>query len=423
MNGLIMKKQWLLSAMLSLTVLTAGCERLSLPEQSQRKEATMGVSNGIVSVPINPREVYALLGVPKYNGWWDIGYICSNKHGKVNTGSRYKPVEDSTWQTPSESRFKELCYGFGDKVSSSDISQREWVYIPSSTKYRILDFENYNHFAPKFCSISLPSEIKGDRVNNAIIGYKRLTGDETTLGIKDIYPKEVKYWGVRVKFIKSGKILWCTFPLTANVFPIIPAMWYDLVAYETDGSNIQVTQFFSTGSGSSLFSYSTVSPESVGNTIYPVYAPSGEATTINVDSGGLVTRYYRPNDGNYYPSTHLYYAYASTQWWETVVKDEASVGMGRFMSLDAYMIAISSKVINGTREYLNVFEYRIPLDNPAYAVVTQGSAANIYNVKMALNLTFEKDTAVSYYIFFVNRNTTIGSQYVTLGVDYDLKYS
>lgn len=344
----------------------------------------------------------------------------------INEASRYKPVKDnSDLFRLSKDRFKALNYGFGDSVSSSDISQRKWSYIRPDSIYRLADFIGYNSGAPKFCSVSLPSEIKGDRVNNAIINNKILQGSESagTLGIKDIYPKEVKYWGVRVRFTKSGKVLWCTFPLSANVFPIIPAMWYDLVAHETDGSNIQVTQFFSTGSGNSLFSYSTVSPESVGNTIYPVYAPSGEATTVNVDTGGLVTKFYRPNDGNYYPSTHLYYAYTSTQWWNTVVKDEAGIGIGRFKSLDAYMIGISSKIVNGTREYLNVFEYRIPLDNTAYAKVTQGSSNNIYNASLALNMTFQQGTSVSYYIFFVNRGTTIGSQYVTLGVDYDLKYS
>lgn len=156
-----MKKQWLLSAMLSLTVLTAGCERLSLPEQSQRKEATMGVSNGIVSGPINPREVYALLGVPKYNGWWDIGYICSNKHGKTNKWAKFKPVRHEKLGeiTDMEKFFKN--YGIDVEsaltLTASDLISKAnagsgYGYLPPrggsyNEEYRMLDFTGYNHNA------------------------------------------------------------------------------------------------------------------------------------------------------------------------------------------------------------------------------------------------------------------------------------
>lgn len=385
----------------------------------------MSVSNGIITAPINVKDPYTCMGVGKYNGWWDVGYICSNQHGRINRDSRYKPVEYNSPEILSKDQIKDLCYGFGDKVSSDDISQRQWDYIPPSNGFfRLSDFNNYNHFASKFCSIALPASITGTQVNNAIIQVKRLSGDDSagTLGIKDIYPKVVDFWGVKVKFIKSGKILWGTVPINSDIYPIIPSLWYDLVTQEDDGLDIQVTQFFSTGRGASLLSYSTVSPESLGETIYPVYAPEGEATTINVNYGGSVSKIYVPNDGNYNPSTHLYYQYTNTQWWNTVVKDMAGLGIGRFKSLDAYMIGISSNIVNGLTVYDRVFEYRIPLDDTNYAKVTQGSSSNLFNVQLALNEVFAKDTYVSYYIFFVNRHTTVGAQYVTLGVNYDMRY-
>lgn len=52
----------------------------------------MGVSNGIITAPFNPQEIYNLLGVGKYDGWYNNEYICSNAHGKTNPWSRYKPV-------------------------------------------------------------------------------------------------------------------------------------------------------------------------------------------------------------------------------------------------------------------------------------------------------------------------------------------
>lgn len=389
----------------------------------------MANSNGIITPPIGLQEVYSLLGVAKQGTYYDVGYICSNSHGRTNKASRYKPVKNSSLSELSESNFKSLCYGFGDKNTSSDIASRKWDYIPptggNSSPYRLTDFANYNHKAANFCSIQLPASIKGTSVNVATKNTLTLNGNQSqgTLGVKDIYPKEVKFWGVRVKFTKSGKTLYTTIPIESNVYPIVPALWYDLVNQSTDGLDIQVTQFFSTGRGASLLSYTTTNPESVGESIYPVYAPSGERTSITTNYGGSVSKIYTPSDGNENPSTSFYYSYSNTQWWNTVVKDSAGLGIGRFKSLDAYMIGVSSEIVNNVREYKSVFEYRLPLDNTTYAKVTQGSSTNLYNVSLAMNNVFSQGTLVDYYIFFVDRNTTSGAQYVRLTANYTLKHS
>lgn len=427
MNGLIQIMRWLLTVMLLLTTSMVWSTRLSLPDRLHRKEVAMGNNNGIITSPINlETDVYKVLGLGSQNGYYDVGYACSNEHGKINISSRYKPVNSSILGILSKEQFKTLCYGFGDVISSSDISQRKWGYIPPTDAgfYRLTDFDNYNHRASNFCSITLPTTIKGTQVNKASIQLLKLNGSDTngTLGVKDIYPKEIKFWGVRIKFIKSGKTLWSTVPINSDVYPIIPSLWYDLVKQETDGLDIQVTQFFSDGRGASLLSYSTVNPESVGDTIYPVYAPSGEITTINVNYGGSVSKIYVPNDGNNKPTTHMYYEYSSTQWWDTVVKDVAGLGIGRFKSLDAYIIGVSSEIVNGVREYKRVFEKRLPLDEQYAAKVTQGSSNSLYNVSLGMGEVFVKDTNVLYFIFFVNRDTTNGAQYVTLEVNYDQKY-
>lgn len=104
----------------------------------------MGVSNGIVSTPINPREVYALLGVPKYNGWWDIGYICSNKHGKTNKWSKYCPIVYAKMGELTDSEWEAAAYGFvplGSTLTRANPSGGD------ASPYRITDFNRYNHYA------------------------------------------------------------------------------------------------------------------------------------------------------------------------------------------------------------------------------------------------------------------------------------
>lgn len=128
----------------------------------------MGVSNGIVTAPINPQEVYKLLGVGAYNGWWDIGYICSNKHGRINKLSLHKPVkwEDLDYSVAPSVVQKQWWsgrdgdYGISVPWAKHDnlrngrgygLFQGEfWGYKPPRGSeyfetYRINDFEGYTH--------------------------------------------------------------------------------------------------------------------------------------------------------------------------------------------------------------------------------------------------------------------------------------
>lgn len=127
----------------------------------------MSVSNGIITAPENPKEVYELLEVAQKDGWWDVGYICSNTHGKINKWSRYKPVHianafgvdmDSLWY-----RGTDLNCGLVPVVTSSisaivdsyDNGESDWAYYPPwgyrggsvCSPYRLTDFEKYKHNA------------------------------------------------------------------------------------------------------------------------------------------------------------------------------------------------------------------------------------------------------------------------------------
>lgn len=49
----------------------------------------MGHSNGKITAPVGiDADIAPVLGVGSY----DLGYLCSNAHGKINPWARYKPV-------------------------------------------------------------------------------------------------------------------------------------------------------------------------------------------------------------------------------------------------------------------------------------------------------------------------------------------
>lgn len=143
------------------------------------------VNNGIVSKPINPQEIYYLLGVAP-QGFYDIGYLCSNKHGRINPYSFHKPVRNNKLFFTSDLDFEGeyngkldnyglringyATYAAGsddDKImdelikpayyivgSSAGVKNgMEWTYMPPEgiigvSPYRLLDFDGYNHNAP-----------------------------------------------------------------------------------------------------------------------------------------------------------------------------------------------------------------------------------------------------------------------------------
>ena len=50
-------------------------------------------NNGIISAPIGLQpDVYGVLGLVKTGTYYDVGYVCSNEHGRTNKWARYKPV-------------------------------------------------------------------------------------------------------------------------------------------------------------------------------------------------------------------------------------------------------------------------------------------------------------------------------------------
>lgn len=157
----------------------------------------MITSDKRVIAPVTPQEIYSLIGIGAKDGWWDIGYICSNQHGRINPWSRYKPVSlntsavNDTFKNATIS-WAESIYNGSDKWGEnpwffgsiyrktfevpvlSDLNEigvdgiqnedKKWEYNPplggSNSYYRLSDFLGYNHFANPPLVVNMSSTIK-----------------------------------------------------------------------------------------------------------------------------------------------------------------------------------------------------------------------------------------------------------------------
>lgn len=128
-------------------------------------------SNGIISAPVGiDADISPVLGV----GSDDLGYLCSNQHGKINKWSRFKPLVNTVyngvdlhmWDDFENNNDSSKWWNGGDGQCGLDIPYTESI-ITSADKYfngemawgynapkpnakqpaRALDFDGYNHYA------------------------------------------------------------------------------------------------------------------------------------------------------------------------------------------------------------------------------------------------------------------------------------
>lgn len=157
----------------------------------------MGVSNGIISAPVSLRDPYTCMGVGKYNGQYDLGHVCSNKHGKTNKWSKFKPIRHHSLQELEDDAFETDnhygvdvydIYGMRIDISHNMIGNgwtqqgmvtniagdtegffykfskgmlSEWEYLPPrggayNEIYRQTDFIGYNHTSPSPMPVARP---------------------------------------------------------------------------------------------------------------------------------------------------------------------------------------------------------------------------------------------------------------------------
>lgn len=119
----------------------------------------MAVNNGIIAAPISASDPYYAMGIGQYNGTYDVGWACSNNHGKINIWSKRKPVYHSNSDELTDEHFNFVMYGLeyyssaniNDIISNTVGNANGWKYIKADSQpyywFRLTDFIGYNHNA------------------------------------------------------------------------------------------------------------------------------------------------------------------------------------------------------------------------------------------------------------------------------------
>ncbi|MDE5976740.1 MAG: hypothetical protein K2G69_09345 [Muribaculaceae bacterium] len=127
-----------------------------------------------ITAPVSTTDVSAVLAVASHN----IGYLCSNLHGKINKWSAHKPVISTNFNKSTEETFRMAGNGYGLDVFFTDdieavpsayttkFKTQGWDYelpLPSgkNTRYRLGDFDGYVHNAkPPFSLFECSASVK-----------------------------------------------------------------------------------------------------------------------------------------------------------------------------------------------------------------------------------------------------------------------
>lgn len=111
----------------------------------------------MIEAPITTTKVANELQISNHN----VGYLCSNQHGKINKWAKYKPIDYNGIPDRSTDWYKNTdgwC-GFYPMGTSGDLKYEcdnghPWEYVPpkggSSSPYRLADFDGYNPNARPF---------------------------------------------------------------------------------------------------------------------------------------------------------------------------------------------------------------------------------------------------------------------------------
>lgn len=184
-------------------------------------ETKNGIKHGIDVT----EDVGAVLGVASN----DVGYMCSNRHGKIKPWARFKPVEAPLAGWDVHKRYEQRMVGgvlqwvevtsggiAGYRGASGDCglsvtaigtvnlagsADAQWKYEPPRTYYRLSDFDGYYHNAlPPYRGITVTGDIvttirEGDtgKTANVYAGQNvrfeplpSVVNEEYTLGLSDI---------------------------------------------------------------------------------------------------------------------------------------------------------------------------------------------------------------------------------------------
>ena len=173
----------------------------------------MSIENGIIKAPINTKDPYVSLGVGPYNGGFDITYICSNLHNKLNMYAKFKPVRHNSQDAQSDPlwwKSSDGNCGFSIKQIQSydelpnvmDGMFNGWEYlhpVVNDNWMRLNDFNGYNHKALPFVSGFGGNELTIVSIPMGFSAMFNRGGNSDLLSIDDISDVSECYFGVYIK--------------------------------------------------------------------------------------------------------------------------------------------------------------------------------------------------------------------------------
>lgn len=202
-----------------------------------------------ITRPVNVKSVYQFFGIAPYRGAYDIAYLCSNQHGKINPASKIKPIQSKTPKSlaanplaPDPEDFvgtdqdhnEGYYYGIkcrltaaSGKLEWDDLHRCNWSYrppVPGTHYARLDDFNGYNH---------------------------------------------------RAEFNPHGSILGTQFPHTVTIYYDEPVNWSCGISIQTVGSQFQDGTITTNQNGQ------TINPDYVGVNLQDVI----KATSQTIDIG------------------------------------------------------------------------------------------------------------------------------------------
>lgn len=221
----------------------------------------MSYSNGKITAPISASDPYNCMGVGKTSTGYDVGYICSNNHNKINKWSLYKPIISNKVGTLTDTDYYNANFGYNiqsynnynDMKSNLNSS---WTYLPptggTNSPYRLGDFKGYDHYstAPFLmelnsttylngnCSVEVPTEITWLTNWAEWSGYKGSNLQYLNCGF---YVPNVGYFpltstrnGLDISSLDMSKL---SFQLTSGKFTVNSTYTCYLVLTTWDGLN------------------------------------------------------------------------------------------------------------------------------------------------------------------------------------------
>lgn len=93
----------------------------------------MSIQYGEVIAPIGIQELYNHMGLAPKDGWYDLGYLCANQHGKINKWAWNKPIRyDKQGElTDAERRQERQVSDLGDRVVTVTVNGLEFAKATS----------------------------------------------------------------------------------------------------------------------------------------------------------------------------------------------------------------------------------------------------------------------------------------------------